>query len=168
MKAVWPDSFVEEANLSQTIFVLRKTLGTDAGGRPYIDTIPRRGYRFAADVRAFDHAADKESAPHIVGRYLPWAVALVLIIAVVSGVSWRLQRSHAMGGNALAGKARVAVLPFENLAPNRADDWLGSAFSDSVTAGLEGVEGLICVSRDRIVELYHQRGIRDASAVDAG
>src|SRR5881396_3976769 len=51
MKLVWPDSFVEEANLSQTIFVLRKTLGEDANGRTFIDTIPRHGYRFAADVR---------------------------------------------------------------------------------------------------------------------
>src|SRR5712691_8115284 len=51
MKLVWPDSFVEEANLSQTIFVLRKTLRDDANGRPFIETIPRRGYRFAADVR---------------------------------------------------------------------------------------------------------------------
>src|SRR5205809_1403226 len=54
MQVVWPDSFVEEANLSQTIFVLRKALGVDANGRHFIDTIPRRGYRFAADVRRAD------------------------------------------------------------------------------------------------------------------
>jgi DNA-binding winged helix-turn-helix (wHTH) protein/tetratricopeptide (TPR) repeat protein len=54
MQVVWPDSFVEEANLSQTIFVLRKALGVDANGRHFIDTIPRRGYRFAADVRQVD------------------------------------------------------------------------------------------------------------------
>ena len=47
MRIVWPDSFVEEANLSQTIFVLRKTLGEGPDGRPFIDTVPRRGYRFA-------------------------------------------------------------------------------------------------------------------------
>src|SRR6185503_1623034 len=51
MRLVWPDSFVEEANLSQTIFVLRKILGDGPEGRPFIDTVPRRGYRFAADVR---------------------------------------------------------------------------------------------------------------------
>src|SRR5437660_255125 len=60
MKLVWPDSFVEEANLSQTIFVLRKTLGDDADGRPFIDTVPRRGYRFAAPV--VEHSADMPSA----------------------------------------------------------------------------------------------------------
>ena len=51
MRLIWPDSFVEEANLTQTIFVLRKTLGERPDGRPFIDTMPRRGYRFVADVR---------------------------------------------------------------------------------------------------------------------
>ncbi len=51
MKAVWPDTFVEEANLSQNIFVLRKVLGTSSGNQKYIDTIPGRGYRFAENVR---------------------------------------------------------------------------------------------------------------------
>jgi eukaryotic-like serine/threonine-protein kinase len=50
MNAVWPDSFVEEANLSRHIFVLRKVLGEDKNGAKYIETIPRRGYRFMAVV----------------------------------------------------------------------------------------------------------------------
>src|SRR5436853_4995526 len=50
MKAVWPDSFVEEANLSQSIFTLRKVLGENAKGEQYIETIPKRGYRFVAAV----------------------------------------------------------------------------------------------------------------------
>lgn len=49
MKQVWPDSFVEEANLSHHVFTLRKALGEDGEGR-YIETIPRRGYRFVASV----------------------------------------------------------------------------------------------------------------------
>jgi Tol biopolymer transport system component/DNA-binding winged helix-turn-helix (wHTH) protein len=50
MKAVWPDSFVEEANISHHIFTLRKVLGEDKNGAKYIETIPRRGYRFVATV----------------------------------------------------------------------------------------------------------------------
>jgi Tol biopolymer transport system component/DNA-binding winged helix-turn-helix (wHTH) protein len=46
MQALWPDSFVEEANLTQNIYTLRKALGGD-----YIETIPRRGYRFIAPVK---------------------------------------------------------------------------------------------------------------------
>jgi DNA-binding winged helix-turn-helix (wHTH) protein len=51
MKAVWPDSFVEEANLSQNIFILRKALGETAQDHRYIVTVPGRGYRFIANVR---------------------------------------------------------------------------------------------------------------------
>lgn len=51
LQALWPDSFVEEANLSQTVYALRKALGDGRGGPQYIETLPRRGYRFVAEVR---------------------------------------------------------------------------------------------------------------------
>jgi DNA-binding winged helix-turn-helix (wHTH) protein/tetratricopeptide (TPR) repeat protein len=51
LKTVWPDSFVEESNLSQNIFLLRKALGETAQDHRYIVTIPGRGYRFAENVR---------------------------------------------------------------------------------------------------------------------
>src|SRR6185369_12121266 len=47
MRELWPDSFVEEGNLTQNISLLRKMLGEGADER-YIETIPRRGYRFVA------------------------------------------------------------------------------------------------------------------------
>jgi DNA-binding winged helix-turn-helix (wHTH) protein len=52
MQAVWPDAFVEEANLSQNIFLLRKALGDTPEDHRYIVTLPGRGYRFAAPVHA--------------------------------------------------------------------------------------------------------------------
>src|ERR1700678_2744161 len=51
LKEVWPDSFVEESNLSQSIFLLRKALGDTPENRQYVVTLPGRGYRFAAQVR---------------------------------------------------------------------------------------------------------------------
>jgi DNA-binding winged helix-turn-helix (wHTH) protein/tetratricopeptide (TPR) repeat protein len=51
LKTVWPDSFVEESNLSQSIFLLRKALGETAQDHRYIVTIPGRGYRFTENVR---------------------------------------------------------------------------------------------------------------------
>ncbi|HEY6388629.1 MAG TPA: winged helix-turn-helix domain-containing protein, partial [Candidatus Acidoferrum sp.] len=51
MNALWPDAFVEEANLSQNIFMLRKALGDTPEDRRYIVTLPGRGYRFAEQVR---------------------------------------------------------------------------------------------------------------------
>jgi DNA-binding winged helix-turn-helix (wHTH) protein/TolB-like protein/Flp pilus assembly protein TadD len=51
MKVIWHDSFVEEANLTQNVFTLRKALGEDKNGNVYIETVPKRGYRFVANVR---------------------------------------------------------------------------------------------------------------------
>lgn len=50
MKMVWPDSFVEEGNLTQNVSLLRKALGESPGGSQFIETIARRGYRFVATV----------------------------------------------------------------------------------------------------------------------
>ncbi|MEN3331725.1 MAG: hypothetical protein V7641_1090 [Blastocatellia bacterium] len=51
MRAIWPDSFVEEVGLARNISVLRKALGQDAGGQQFIETVPKRGYRFTAQIR---------------------------------------------------------------------------------------------------------------------
>ena len=61
METIWKDSIVEEANLTQYIHVLRKTLGTSANGRPLIETLRRRGYRFNGDVRCVGVPAQAEN-----------------------------------------------------------------------------------------------------------
>jgi pimeloyl-ACP methyl ester carboxylesterase/DNA-binding winged helix-turn-helix (wHTH) protein len=53
IQKVWPDSFVEENNLAQNISILRKALGEAAVGLKFIETVPKRGYRFVADVHEF-------------------------------------------------------------------------------------------------------------------
>jgi DNA-binding winged helix-turn-helix (wHTH) protein len=51
LKAVWPDTFVEETNLSRNVFLLRKALGESPQDHQYIVTVPGRGYRFAEEVQ---------------------------------------------------------------------------------------------------------------------
>ena len=51
MKAVWPDSFVDEGGLARNISALRKALGDGLGEAQYIETIPRRGYRFVGALQ---------------------------------------------------------------------------------------------------------------------
>jgi DNA-binding winged helix-turn-helix (wHTH) protein/tetratricopeptide (TPR) repeat protein len=65
LKTVWPDSFVEESNLSQSIFLLRKALGETAQDHHYIVTIPGRGYRFAEKVDEIS----EETADLVVERH---------------------------------------------------------------------------------------------------
>ena len=50
IKEVWPDTFVEEGNLTQMVFLLRKALGESDGGQPLIVTVPRQGYRFVGEL----------------------------------------------------------------------------------------------------------------------
>ncbi|HMD87008.1 MAG TPA: SUMF1/EgtB/PvdO family nonheme iron enzyme [Terriglobia bacterium] len=68
MKRVWPDTFVEEGNLTKNVFVLRRALGNGENGREYIETVPKRGYRFVARVAAVvlngeDQAIKSEPQP---------------------------------------------------------------------------------------------------------
>ena len=60
LKAVWPDTYVEERTLAQNIFTLRRALGEGGDdGQKYIETIPRRGYRFIAPVRELPYESER-------------------------------------------------------------------------------------------------------------
>jgi TolB-like protein/DNA-binding winged helix-turn-helix (wHTH) protein/Tfp pilus assembly protein PilF len=61
LKTVWPDSFVEENNLTDNIFRLRKALGEGENGQKFIETVPRRGYRFVADVKELNDEGAKSN-----------------------------------------------------------------------------------------------------------
>ena len=60
MKRVWPNTFVEEGNLTQNISLLRKALGETPGGVQFIETVPRRGYRFVAET---SHSSNDNHVP---------------------------------------------------------------------------------------------------------
>jgi DNA-binding winged helix-turn-helix (wHTH) protein/Tfp pilus assembly protein PilF len=74
LSAIWPQLVVEESNLSQNIFLLRKALGDGEGGHRYIVTLPRRGYQFAepVNIRQSDVAAiaapPPTSPPDVIGE----------------------------------------------------------------------------------------------------
>ncbi|MGH9823292.1 MAG: winged helix-turn-helix domain-containing tetratricopeptide repeat protein [Blastocatellia bacterium] len=57
LKQVWPDTFVEENTLTTNISTLRKVLGDGAGGQKFIETVPKRGYRFVGEVREISDEA---------------------------------------------------------------------------------------------------------------
>jgi non-specific serine/threonine protein kinase len=72
MSRVWPDSFVEDNNLAQCISLLRRTLGENPEGHNYIETVPRHGYRFNAEVRALtDESVAFESKPERLAESRP-------------------------------------------------------------------------------------------------
>jgi DNA-binding winged helix-turn-helix (wHTH) protein/TolB-like protein/Tfp pilus assembly protein PilF len=65
MRAVWPDTIVEEANLSANISILRKALGDGINGQSLIETVPKRGYRFTAPVREEDRKRDQSAGDEL-------------------------------------------------------------------------------------------------------
>jgi len=62
MSRVWPDSFVEEANVARIIHTLRKTLRDDGNGKSFIETVPTKGYRFVAVVETLPETRVKVSS----------------------------------------------------------------------------------------------------------
>src|SRR5262249_39568910 len=63
VKELWPDSFVEEGNLNRCVSVLRKALNGGSAGQAYIETVPKRGYRFVADVKILSSMPGSGEAP---------------------------------------------------------------------------------------------------------
>src|SRR5262245_29251872 len=57
LKAVWPGIFVEEVNLSNNVSLIRKALGEGENGQRFIETVPKRGYRFVGQVREMEEQA---------------------------------------------------------------------------------------------------------------
>ena len=94
IKAVWSDTFVEESNLTNNVYELRKVLGQGENGRGYIETVPKRGYRFAAAVTE-----------------LPSAVLVVERRSVTRVVTERSEDEATNGGVAPAREAAPIVHP---------------------------------------------------------
>jgi DNA-binding winged helix-turn-helix (wHTH) protein len=87
LRRIWPDAVVEESNLAQNVFTLRKTLGDSPEGARFIATVPRRGYRFVAPVthsRAM--AATLHPAPTVEEAARPWSGRVVKLAVAALAV----------------------------------------------------------------------------------
>jgi Tol biopolymer transport system component/DNA-binding winged helix-turn-helix (wHTH) protein len=90
LSVVWSDAVVEESNLSQNIYLLRKVLGQDPAGQAYIETSPKRGYRFTAVATpvAADDAVVRTGTPKRPVTLLVAGVLALLAIAAAAAVFW--------------------------------------------------------------------------------
>jgi DNA-binding winged helix-turn-helix (wHTH) protein/TolB-like protein/tetratricopeptide (TPR) repeat protein len=159
LKLVWPDSYVEEGNLSHHVFALRKALGDEKASTQYIETVPRRGYRFIADVQevkethqsraiATDDASLADADPHIPGasvHHRRWpiraaasAVMMLLAMTVIGivGYRWRAGNIHTAPSSALR---QIAVLPFKPIVVADRDESLEWGMAETLITRLGGV-----------------------------
>src|SRR5437763_160421 len=146
LQKVWPDAFVEEATLAQNIFTLRKHLRDDRETALYIETVPKRGYRFVAEVRQVQPAeASVQRQPRFARHTLVYAVVLAAVLAVVLG-GWYWTRRKATSEDpplAMQPKPRtLAVLPFRGLSDDAAETSWGIGMTDAIITRLTSLQNL--------------------------
>ena len=157
LRVVWPDVIVEEGNLTQQIFLLRKAFGESAQQPRYIATVPGHGYRFTAPVNKIPRGSEADtgapagsgiapapavelplaqpaSTPKAAPRVWPRTAVVGgagLVLAVVAIGSFRMT---ARPPRPRVGS--VAVLPFANLLGDRNLDYLVEGLADTVNTEL--------------------------------
>ena len=134
IERLWPDTFVQESNLTQHIFMLRKAL--DDGGTSYIETVPRRGYRFAREIRPVAEPTEQlllsnrtkisvvteqseisTSVSPVSSPSRPWTRTLIAgatVVALVAGGAM-LNRASSRSGATPAPAVRIAAPRLERL-----------------------------------------------------
>jgi len=185
LSKVWPDTFVEELTLAQNISTLRKALLDDKSDSKYIQTVPRRGYRFVAPVIQLDesHAQATANIPaeqeHLNSNHAAdvpfrkqerqssrfrWAIAFLglSVLAVAAGVY--LYRAKARNGDQDAQVRSIAVLPFQPLTGGDGDEALQLGMADALITKLSNIKQIVVRPTSSI--LKYSRGTQDP--VDAG
>jgi DNA-binding winged helix-turn-helix (wHTH) protein/TolB-like protein/Flp pilus assembly protein TadD len=175
MRKVWPNTFVEEGNLTQNVSLLRKALGESGSGPQFIETVPRRGYRFVAAVTPSFHdngdalpvetnvEPEIASPPPVVAvqthshqsffstlrKQIP-AVAFILVAAllIVAAVTYFSGRGKATEGDSIQS---IAVLPFVDDSPDAEADFLDDEIAASLVNSLSKLPKLRVIPRSVMV-----------------
>lgn len=168
MNGVWAESYVEEGNLKLHIHTLRKVF--EERGTVFIETIPRRGYRFNAEVRdlregdllveritrselVIDQTIGGGSRP--LRRYATVVLILAGVITVGLGayVSFVRQRADAAGITPVKPKRSIAVLPFRNITRDDRDGFLGVGLADNLIMRLSNLRWLVVRPTSAVLKL---------------
>ena len=164
METLWPNSFVEESSLTQNISLLRKALAEN-GSAQYIETVPKRGYRFVATVREVNgaaaasamqetlngHAAVAEQLPDLTAPFSPGArvrraafsgtgrkvylAAIAACIVLISVAAFYIGRRTRKTDEAFI-PGSIAVLPFRTIGFETDTELMGLGMADAVVLKL--------------------------------
>jgi len=170
MESLWPDSFVEESSLTQNISLLRKALAESDPGQ-YIETIPKRGYRFVADVRQvslgngngatilhehtsaelvieeqiIDDTRVPATSAHRIEkkRRSPRLVYAVLVLCLIAvSASAFYLLNRGRSSRQVSVPKSVAVLPFKAIDAQPDGDVLGLGMANAVILGLSSLKNV--------------------------
>ena len=186
LKRIWPDSFVEEANLSVNMSALRRALGEGPNEHQYVETVPRRGYRFVAGVEerwdegkesSTGKSGDEDSkliadrdeqtrapspgtAPRssfILRRWPLVLVGVLLISALFLMLSRFGLRDRLLGTGNTVRVQSLAVLPLEDLSGDPSQDYFADGMTDALINEMAKISALRVISRASVL---HYKGAR--------
>ncbi len=142
MREIWPDTNVEEANLTQNVSILRKMLDGREQQKSYIETIPKLGYRFIADARKMAvHASNIEAEQHEASPLTQ------------ETANERNQALHSL-----------AVLPFANASADPNAEYLSDGITESIINSLSQLPPLRVMARSAV---FRYKG-READPQEVG
>ena len=164
MEAVWPDSVVEENNLSQNISTLRRVFGESPGSARYIVTVPGRGFRFVAQVTSRQNGAGAERTSEDpkqerIDRVLPashpsepgsirhrrpvllLATLAVLALSIAIFLFWKNRPAPPIP------EKSIAVLSFDNLSGDQENTYFADGIKDEILTRLSKIAALKVISR---------------------
>ncbi len=175
MSSVWAEQFVEEGNINKNISMLRQALGESDGGTKFIETVPKRGYRFVAEVRevndneraelstqaaarpAHEHQRPRETheqslplPPPVQAqakRFNKHWVSLVLVPLLVLAAIVYVVLTRQRSRSATPAVRSIVVLPFQNLSGDASQDYLVDGVTDALIGDLAQIGALRVISR---------------------
>ena len=157
MREVWPDTTVEEIGLARNISQLRKALGDESESGIYIETLPKRGYRFVAevvlDVPENGSRALRLAIPTLIGRLVLAAGVLCVILGFIYWQFYRPSRYLSQGEHI----ASIAVVPFECWSPELDCGAFPHGLTDLLVAHLSKLEGIHVLSPSTVYRYQRAR-----------
>jgi len=172
LEALWPETYVNPEVLRKYIQEIRKALRDRPDNPEFIETLPKRGYRFVAPVtdasgvepqelarslppveQATEATVEAELTPLAVetssGERTLWKLAIILVLAIVAAVAigayFRPARSAA--NDSWSDNTSIAVLPFADMSPAKDQEYFSDGLAEQLINDLAKVSGLKVVGR---------------------
>jgi TolB-like protein/DNA-binding winged helix-turn-helix (wHTH) protein len=159
------DTFVDfDHSLHNAIARIREALGDSTQTPKYIETLPRRGYRFVALVEEVqplkDSVVDGNQAADAVPAVIPtpsknrWraglvvAVCTICVAAIAAWTAWQ----HSRAGSVVAAPRSIAVLPLRNLSGDPSQEFFADAMTDELITQISRIQALRVISNTSVVE----------------
>jgi TolB-like protein/DNA-binding winged helix-turn-helix (wHTH) protein/Tfp pilus assembly protein PilF len=176
MSTVWTEQFVEEGNLNKNISMLRRVLGEGDNGQTFIQTVPKRGFRFVADVRELSGLDDAESVSYTTAPEVPateesngvtetlddksaskaepvpkpisrkWFGVVALVVLLAGGLVY-ITSFRQSRPPVTPTITSIVVLPLQNLSGDPAQEYFVDGMTDALIGDLAQIGALRVISR---------------------